>query len=163
MPDHVISPTLFDSVDEYVELLTAGNAFVNTVVPVTSPILSFSENAFVQFFENEIGVEIKGFDEQYKRSAARLRYSRKHELSKQARALIVLFEEFCVIHVDVLGAGYGGQRSVLEEFHAKHVTRLIERIRALAGVKRDVPLRSRADSALKDFTKAIHAIDWPSV
>lgn len=163
MPDHVISPTLFDSIDEYVKLLNSGEAFSSNVVPETSPVISFSENAFLQFFENEIGSEIKGFEFKYKQRAARLRYSRKDGLSKQALALIVLFEQFCDIHLDVLGAGYGGQRSVLEAFHCKYVTRLIERIRALAGVKRDGALRSRADAALTSFTTAIDAIDWGTI
>jgi hypothetical protein len=163
MPDHVISPTLFDSIDEYVELLRSGEAFSSNVVPVTSPVISFSENAFVQFFENEVGSEIKGFDLKYKQRAARVRYSKKADLSKQAIALIALFEQFCDVHPDVLGAGYGGQRSVLEAFHCKYVTRLLQRIRALAGVKRDGALRSRADSAMTSFGDAIARIDWGAI
>jgi hypothetical protein len=163
MPDHIVSPTLFDSIDEYVEQLESGNAFSGKVVPETSPVISFTENAFAQFFENEIGREISGFDFKYKRRAARLRYSKKGELSRQAIALISLFEQFCDVHDDILGAGYGGQPSVLEDFHARLVTRLLERLRALAGVKRDAELRERADAALTRFSAAIADYDWRAV
>jgi hypothetical protein len=162
-PEHVVSPALFDSIDEYVEQLESGTAFSGKVVPQTSPLLTFTENAFAQFFQNEVGSEIAGFDFKDKRRAARLRYSRKDELSKQALALISLFEQFCDVHDDVLGAGYGGQASVLEDFHCRLVVRLLERLRALAGVRRDRELRERADSALGIFEPAAAGYDWSSV
>jgi hypothetical protein len=62
--EHVVSPALFESVYEYAALLESGKAFSEkNVVPETSPIISFTENAFAQFFENEVGSEITGFDE----------------------------------------------------------------------------------------------------
>lgn len=162
MADHIISPALFDSLDEYIELLESHEAFSSrNVVPETSPIISFTENAFAQFFENEVGSEITGFDDHFKRRAARARY-RKKDLPKQTRSLIVLFEQFCDVHDDVIGAGYGGQVAVLEAFHGKLVLRLLERIRALAGFRQDTALRGRANSGLERFEAAISGYDWGS-
>lgn len=48
-PEHVVSPTLLDSIDQYVEQLDAGTAISGDVVPETSPVISFMENAFAQF------------------------------------------------------------------------------------------------------------------
>lgn len=47
MAEHVVSPELFESVYEYAGLLESGEAFSEkNVVPETSPIISFTENAF---------------------------------------------------------------------------------------------------------------------
>jgi hypothetical protein len=161
-PEHVISPQLFDSVGEYVVLLRSGGAFSEkNVIPETSPIISFTENAFKQFFGNEVGSEITGFDEQFKKRAARARYRKRGGLSKQALEIIVLFEQFCDIHEDVIAGGYGGASAVLEEFHTIYVSRLLERIRALAGAKNDGKLRERADAALTEYGDALETVTWP--
>jgi hypothetical protein len=160
--EHVVSPKLFESVHEYAELLESGEAFSEkNVVPETSPIISFTENAFAQFFENEVGSEITGFDDKSKKRAARARYRKKANLSKQALSLIVLFEQFCDIHDDVIAGGYGGASAVLEEFHTKYVSRLLERIRALAGAKKDAELRDTADTALAQYENALETVTWP--
>lgn len=162
MTEHIISPELFESLHEYAELLESGEAFSEkNVVPETSPIITFTENAFAQFFENEVGSEITGFDDKFKKRAARVRYRKKRELSKQALAIIVLFEQFCDIHEDVIAGGYGGASAVLEEFHTKYVSRLLERIRALAGSKKDTDLRESADTALAQFENALETVTWP--
>jgi hypothetical protein len=160
--EHVISPELFRSVHEYAALLESGEAFSQkNVVPETSPIITFTENAFAQFFENEVGSEITGFDERFKKRAARIRYRKKADLSKQAIAMIVLFEQFCDVHEDVIAGGYGGASAVLEEFHTKYVSRLLERIRALAGTKKDNELRESADLAFSKFEGALETVEWP--
>ena len=162
MAEHVVSPELFESVHEYVGLLESGEAFsMKNVVPETSPIISFTENAFAQFFENEVGSEITGFDDKFKKRAARARYRKKADLSKQALSLIVLFEQFCDVHDDVIAGGYGGASAVLEEFHTKYVSRLLERIRALAGAKKDAELRDAADTALAQYENALETVTWP--
>lgn len=162
MAEHVVSPELFESVHEYAELLESGEAFSEkNVVPETSPIISFTENAFAQFFENEVGSEITGFDDKFKKRAARVRYRKKKDLSRQTLALVTLFEQFCDIHEDVIAGGYGGASVVLEEFHTKYVFRLLERLRALAGAKKDALLRESADTALAQYENALETVTWP--
>jgi hypothetical protein len=168
MPDHIVSLTLFDLLDEYGEDLNEGTAIRARAVPRTAPVLIFTENAFAQFFENELGREIRGFDATAKRKAADVRRRRKttkdgRPLSNQARLLISLFERFCDMHEDVIGAGYGGGSAVLEEFHETFMVRLLERLRAFAGAKKDRALRSRADDALSSWESAIEEIDWDAV
>lgn len=65
MAEHVISPELFELLDDYVGLLDAGEALVDDVVPATSPVIVFTESAFAQFFENAVGIQIEGFDDLY--------------------------------------------------------------------------------------------------
>jgi hypothetical protein len=162
MAEHVISPELFESIHEYAELLEVGEAFSEkNVVPETSPVISFTENAFAQFFENEVGSEITGFDDKFKKRATRVRYRKKADLSRQALSIITLFEQFCDIHEDVIAGGYGGASAVLEEFHTKYVSRLLERIRALAGAKNDAQLRESADTAPAQYENALETVTWP--
>jgi len=156
----ILSPTLFDLVVQYAAELQSGIEFKNSVVPETSPILTFCQNAFAQFFDNELDSEIHGFDFRLKLKAARLRRKRKDDLSQQAKALISLYEQFCDIYDSVLGAGYGGSASVLEAFHTRFVVRLLERLRALFGAKMNRELRARADEALTTYKAAIKDYDW---
>jgi hypothetical protein len=158
--EHVISPKLFDLLDEYAGDLDAQVAIVGNVVPATSPALVFVENAFAQFFENEVEVEIKGFGRKAKRVAARIRLGRKDELSKEARGLIALFEQFCDSYEDVQSASYGGQSETLAEFHQKLMVRLIKRIGALAKANGDEELRERAAETLPFFKEMVDSYDW---
>lgn len=160
MTDHVVSPALFDSLDEYVEQLNEGVAISEGVVPATSPLLSFIENAFAQLFENAAGVEITGFDLVDKRRAARLRRKKDAGLSKELKALLALFEQMCDVHEDVLGAGYGGQASVLEEFHFVHVSRMLERLVVFARSIGDTVLVERVEESSGAFEDAIERYKW---
>lgn len=159
-PEHVISPALLELIDEYVEQLNSGVAISGNIVPQTSPVISFMENAFAQFFENATHNEITGFDYKAKKKAARLRLTMKASLSAETRAIMALFEQYCDIHEDVLGAGYGGQASVLDDFHFKYVARLLERILALAEQLGDEELRQHTATSLVAFIAAIEAHDW---
>lgn len=159
MPDHVIAVGVFDALDEYVTELEAGTAIVDDVVPETSPMLAFVENAFAQFFQNQVGREIKGFNERASRHAARLRASNRG-LTPQDRSLIVLYQQFCKRYEDVQNASYGGHAEVLEDFHTHLVARLIKRIGALAEAIGDDDLRDRAEEAFDDFSPAADAYDW---
>src|ERR1700759_1948937 len=123
-------------------------------------MLAFAENAFAQFFENQVGKkEIKGFTEKSSLQASRQRASNK-TLSSQSRALITLYQQFCKRYEDVQSASYGGHAAVLEDFHTTLMVRLIERIRALAGSIHDAELRARADEALDNFVPAVALYDW---
>ena len=86
-PEHVISPSLFDLLDDYACELDAEEAIIDNVVPATSPALVFVESAFAQFFENKVKVEIKGFGEKEKKRTSRIARKRKSESSKETRSL----------------------------------------------------------------------------
>ncbi len=162
-PEHSVSPALFDVIAEYVEQLKSGTALSGKVVPQTSPIITFTENAFAQIFENEVGTEITAFDFKAKQRATALRYAKKADLSKEVVALISLYEQFCDVREDVLGAGYGGQASVLEDFHCKLVVRLLKRLRALAKARKDSVLLAKVAAALTSFEQTVNSYDWSSV
>lgn len=160
MPEHVISPELFELLDDYVALLDAREAIVDDVVPATSPVIVFTENAFAQFFENDIGIQIEGFDDGAKRKAVRARAAKRDELSLQARRLIALFKQFCDHYDDVKSASYGGQETVLEEFHAVLLVRLLQRIRALAKLNDDHDLEQAAGTSLESLKDVVADYDW---
>jgi len=157
---HIVNLALFDSIDEYCDLLRSGTAISKEAVPETSPVISFCENAFAQFFENEIGVEIAGFGDEEKKRCVRMRKKRKADFSRQARSVMSLYERFCDIFEDVLGAGYGGQSAVLEDFHRLYVLRLISRIGDLASIRGDDALRVRAEDAATGFESAVDEYEW---
>lgn len=159
-PAHVVSPDLFDLLDDYAGELDGEVAIVGNVVPATSPALVFVESAFAQFFENEVGVEIKGFDKKAKRVASRARLKKKNELGKEARGLIALFKQFCDTFEDVQSATYGGQSETLAEFHQKLMVRLIERIIALAKANDDEELEERGEETLPFFEEVVNGYDW---
>lgn len=160
MPEHVVSPDLFELLDDYANLLDAGEAIVDDVVPATSPVIVFTESAFTQFFENEVKVAIEGFDEIAMQRAARARAARRDELSPQAKRLITLFKQFCERYDDVKSASYGGHEQVLEEFHSTLLVRLVQRIRALAKVNGEQALMDRANESLEHFREIIAAYPW---
>lgn len=156
----IVNLALFDSIDEYCDLLRSGTAISKDAVPETSPVISFCENAFAQFFENEIGVEITGFGDDEKKRCVRLRKKHKAKYSKEARSVMALYERFCDIFEDVLGAGYGGQSAVLEEFHRLYVLRLILRLGHLASAREDDALSARAEDAASGLESAIDDYEW---
>jgi hypothetical protein len=155
----VIKPELFDLLDDYAQLLDSGEAIVDDVVPATSPLVIFTESAFVQFFENEVGVEIQGFDERAQKLAARARKEKK-DLSAQAKRMITAFRKFCEDYDDVKSASYGGQGTVLEDFHSTLVLRLVGRIRALAKVNGEAELERRADESYKYLKDVLTLYEW---
>jgi hypothetical protein len=159
---HVISPSLFDLLDEYAGELDAREAIVGNVVPATSPALVFVESAFAQFFENVVKVEIKGFGEKEKKRASRVRRKKGESLSPEARSLIALFKQFCDRYEDVQSASYGGQSETLAEFHQKLMVRLVKRIAALAKAENDEELRERAEDTLPFFEEVATAYNWES-
>jgi hypothetical protein len=160
MADHVISPDLFEVLDEYIGALEDGEAIVDDVVPQASKVVVFTENAFGQFFENEVGVEIKGFDETAMEEAARARKAQSASLSPQAKRLITLFTQFCEQYDDVKSASYGGHGSVLKKFHSVLLVRLLQRIGALAKANGDGELEKAAGESLDRLKEAIDVYPW---
>lgn len=160
MPKKVIEPELFDLLDDYVGLLDAGEAIVDDIVPATSSLILFTESAFSQFFENELGLAIEGFDDRAKKKAVAARVERKGRLSRQAGLIVSVFLNFCDEYDDVKSASYGGQGEVLEEFHTRRVIRLVQRIRGLAKANEESELEERADGSLAYLKEVVDSYPW---
>jgi len=157
-PGKVIEPDLFDLLDDYVHLLDSGQAIVDDVVPATSSLIVFTENAFAQFFENELGVAIEGFDDRAKKKAVAAK--RKCEPYSPPRLIISVFLKFCEEYDDVKSASYGGQGEVLEDFHLRRVVRLVERIGKLAEANGEKELQDRAEGSLDYLGGVIAHYEW---
>jgi YesN/AraC family two-component response regulator len=160
MPRKVIEPELFDLLDDYVGLLDDGEAIVDDVVPATSSLILFTESAFSQFFDNELGVAIEGFDDRAKKKAVAARAEGKGQLSHQARLIISVFLNFCDEYDDVKSASYGGQGEILEQFHARRVIRLVQRVRGLAKVNGEDELEERAEVSLARLKQVVDTYPW---
>jgi hypothetical protein len=160
MPKKVIEPELFDLLDDYVGLLDTGEAIVDDVVPATSSLILFTESAFSQFFENELGVAIEGFDDRAKKKAVAARVERKDALGRQARLIISVFLNFCDEYDDVKSASYGGQGEILEHFHTRRVIRLVQRVRGLAKANGEEELEERAEGSLAYLKQVVDSYPW---
>lgn len=154
----VIEPDLFDLLDDYIHLLDNGEAIVDDVVPATSSLILFTQSAFTQFFENELGVAIEGFDDHAKKKA--IASKRKCEPGSPARLIISVFLKFCEEYDDVKSASYGGQGEILEEFHLRRVIRLIERIGLLAEANGESELGEQAEGSLEYLRGVVNSYPW---
>jgi hypothetical protein len=160
MSKKVIEPELFDLLDDYVGYLDAGEAIVDDVVPATSSLILFTQSAFSQFFENEVGVAIEGFDDRAKGKAVRARVRGKAKISEEANLISSVFLDFCDEFDDVKSASYAGQGDVLEQFHVQRVSRLVQRICGLAKKNGEAELQERAEDSLGLLESAIETYSW---
>lgn len=159
MNESPLSPTLFDLLDQYVAELPSLNISKKRRLTANSKLLTFCQNFFNQFFDNCLDHQITGFSAISKRSVVRLRLRRKAELSREMRSLMTLYEEFCDLYVDLIGAGYGGgTKSTVEAVHTKFLPRLLERARQIPSVQEALLERIRQTET--GYLAAIGTLSW---
>jgi hypothetical protein len=123
-----VEPTLFDLVKSYAADITAGHVNPTKPLKLTTPIIVFCQNFFLQFFQNELATEILGVDDASKRIAARIALTLEREGTRPATlALVAWYENFCDIFPNVVALSYGGSRGFFLHFHQEHVKRLLDR------------------------------------
>lgn len=75
--------------------------------------------------------------------------------------MLVLFEDFCDVYIDILGAGYGGgSKTTMESFHTKSLPRLLDRLAEWALARGHSDLHERVRRAEEAYTAAMRAITW---
>jgi hypothetical protein len=129
-----VAPELFDILLLYAKDITSGKVIPSQSRASSSPALTFCENFYAQFFQNELGKEIQTFGSESKKDAIRLRLrlAGSHQPSATLQ-LITWFEKLCDIYPNVLALGYGGgTRAAFVRFHKEYVLTLLERICAWA-------------------------------
>lgn len=127
-PKLPVQPQLFELVTAYAADLASGRVDPTKPLKMTTPVIVFCQNFFLQFFQNELGTDILGVDETSKRIAARLAISIEGEGGRPATlALIAWYEDFCEMFPNVLALSYGGSRGFFLHFHQEHVKRLLDR------------------------------------
>lgn len=156
-----IKPSLFDLLDEYSAQIRSGEVQPATSLPRTSRVLVFCENLFNQFFANVLGQQITGFGSAAQRNAARLRKS--GELTDaSARTVVAVFEQFCDIYPDVLGAGYGGSPGTFRRFHRNLLPRLLRSFLTWARAGQELALATRIAEAQDAYSQALEEAKWLS-
>ncbi len=153
-----IRPELFDIVRTYAAAIIAGEA--SNVISETSPLLTFCDNFFLQFFDGELRTPITGIDEANKRIAVTLRLKQAASLPPETVLLIKWFEHLCDTKDDVLALVYGATpRSAFLQFHREYMTTLLQRAQAWAETRQYTALRDAIATAATEFAAAIRGLN----
>jgi hypothetical protein len=154
-----IELSLFDFIDDFADEVQDESIDRDDTVEKSSPIISFCETFFDQFFA-ALGHNISGFNDDAKRDASELAERlRLRADTKPMRVVIALFEEFCEMYDDVLGS-YGSGSITYDEFHADYMTRLLKRANQWANAKGLDALAERITAARTVYDTAIKAKRW---
>jgi hypothetical protein len=154
-----VAPELFDVLIEYAKDLADGK-FKPARLASTSPALTFCDNFYAQFFQNELGREITSFDGEAKKLAVqcRLEVKDKGGLASTIQ-LITWFEKLCDLYPDVLALGYGaGTKTEFLKFHNEYLLPLLERASAWAEASNYAEIRGKAGLTLAALQKALKSI-----
>jgi hypothetical protein len=153
-PASPIAPGLFDAVDEYTEAIARGPASDDGAV-----IFFFSQNFFLQFFENVLHEKITGFSEEAKLAATRLRLSLAGADLLPVRRVLVRFEKFCEMSSDpTSGQYYPTDESFLER-NKLYLPRLLRTIAAWATSAGLSDIAHRSQLAADHYLAAVHEFD----
>jgi hypothetical protein len=149
-----VALSLFDLVERYAKQIEDGKIDVKNPLKRTTPIIEFCRTFYQQFFEHELGLEIKGVDQSAKAKAIELRHAFDDQAAPVPR-LIAWFEELCDIWIDVLGFSYAGSASEFRRFHNTYVVRLLERIETWARAADYAELLERTKTARAVYGRAV--------
>ncbi len=154
-----VAPELFDVVIVYAKELEQGKLKPERLVS-TSPALTFCDNFYAQFFQNEIGKEITSFSPETKKLAVECRLQLKESGAPASTVqLITLFEKLCDDYQDILSLGYGAStKATFLDFHTKYLLKLIGRASAWAEDRKYAEIKQKADLAMAAMTGALHTV-----
>jgi hypothetical protein len=151
---------LFDLLLTYANDRATGRIKPTRSLASTSPALTFCENFYAQFFQNELGQEITTFNQQTKTAAVRLRLQlKKKRTPKSTIELVTWFEKLCDIYPNVLALAYGGgSRITFVDFHANYLITPLVRGAAWAKAKKYPDVAKKARLALAALKKGLAAL-----
>jgi hypothetical protein len=157
-----VQRALFDVLIAYAKGIESGAIRPTQSLAATSPALTFCENFYAQFFQNELREEIKGFNLENKRIAVRTRLALKARRRPTATVqLITWFEKLCDIYPNVLALAYGGGTRIgFHDFHMNYLITLLKRITTWARVRKYGSLERTSQTALRDLQRALKAVEW---
>jgi hypothetical protein len=155
-----VRPTLFDVVIDYAEQIESGDVVLAGRVTRTSPLVTFIQNFFAQFFDNEVKSPITSIGSEAKRTAVRARLRLRKEADHTSTvALITWFEAFCDTYPDILALGYMGRAVDFRQFLNGDLLDLLARCRTWADEKGYVTLNRKATTAHRGIRRALEASD----
>lgn len=147
-----VEPTLFDPLIEYATLMTGPKFDFKKPLKEASPIPTFCQNFFVQFFDHELGVEITSIGDEAKKKAVAARRDLRGNV---ALPIVTSFEKLCEIYPDVLGMTYGRPTTSLRDFYAGYLTSLLRRTEKWAHAKNYGPLVDKSAAAQAAIAAAL--------
>jgi hypothetical protein len=159
MTSPVVAPELFDVLIDYAKDIQQGKIKPTRLVS-TSPALTFCDNFYAQFFQNELGQEITSFSSDAKKIAVQCRLEVKDKGGLiNTIQLITLFEKLCDDYPDILALAYGtGTKTAFLNFHNNYLLRLLERASAWAEAKKYSDIQGKAGLALSALRNALKSI-----
>jgi hypothetical protein len=156
---------LFDFIEEFAIEVQKGNVDLGETVATDSPILTFCKSFFEQFFAATLDYQISRlFDytarEEAAELAVRLRLENKGNTTHM-RAIISLFESFCVTYSDD-GGLYGDGPVSYRKFYNDYMKRLLRRAREWAEAEGIDALAERIAYVGEFYDRAMKSQKWLS-
>jgi hypothetical protein len=160
-----IDLSLFDFIEEFATEVQEGNVDLGETVATSSPIVTFCESFFEQFFA-AMDYEISGlFDYTAKEEAAELALRLRHENEEgtlHTRAVIALFESFCDMYDDAEGGLYGYGPVSYRKFYTDYMKRLLRRAHEWAETEGIDELAERIAYVGSIYDRAMKSQRWLS-
>lgn len=153
-----ISLSLFGYIDDYADAIREGSHQDSDEFDPAWEIFGFCENFFNQFFAL-FDVHIKGFTQRSREAATELieRMRSSNEGTAEARAIIVLYEEFCDMAANTKG-GYGEPSTMdVLSFHEEYLSELLSAALTWAQSASNDALAERILSANRNYMSAVEA------
>ena len=151
-----VRPALFDIVIDYAKQIQSGKIKLEGPVSRASPLVTFSQNFFAQFFDNEVADPITTIGPIAKRSAVAARHRlRKRGEPASTLQLIAWFERFCDRYPDILALSYMGSSVDFRDFLTGDFLELVNRIGNWARDKGYVSIEKKSNAAHKAIAAAI--------
>ena len=154
-----VRPRLFEILGKYARDLGRGRIKPGRLTDA-SDALVFCQNFYAQFFQNELGHEIKAITQDAKGEAVRLRLQLKRKRAPKATIqLITWFEKLCDIYPDVLALAYGGgTKESFVNFHSRYLVTLVERAAAWSKIRQYSDIEAKAQASLKALRAALATV-----
>ncbi|GIM89299.1 hypothetical protein [Paractinoplanes toevensis] len=157
-----IEESLFDFIDDFANQLKTGKIGRWDTVERSSDMLAFCESFFDQFF-GSLGSSITGFGRKSKQNAGELA-ERLHrdepDSTRDARRIIVMFEEFCDMYSDLSSNYSSGSDVTYDIFHEDYLTRLLGLAGDWATNTGQESLAARIEQCSRTYEDAVEDTEW---
>jgi hypothetical protein len=153
---------LFEFVDEFAGDVRAKKITALQTVAGDDKIVIFSEGFFDQYFANVLEQPIRQFSAASKRAAGQLAEELRSEgaATRESRALIALFEDFCDMYGELINGSYGAGNIAYRDFCAGYLSPLLEDVETWAKHAGEAELLARVQAASRVEREAVSAAKW---
>ena len=152
-----VNPELFDILLKYVRQVERGKVDIESPLQEASPLLTFCENFFAQFFQNELKGKITSVDSAAKKQAVKIRRKLKERGGdKEVLLLVTWFEQLCDIYPDIQNLLYVSEPAGFSlEFHHGYIPTLLKRIEDWARKRNYAQIEKRCRACLEKWKSVL--------